>query len=187
MHEIEPYHRWLDLYNPEDDEQSPFYGVERNQLEYSNTVYNYYIHPLWDEFGSRTLYLKVLFADYEQSFVIIEMIGEWNDAVENDIMQLKRSVIDAMIQAGINKFILITENVLNFHSSDDSYYEEWNDDISDDGGWIVMLNLPKHSQQDFKQAHLEHYIFLMEYENWRTHLPQHIFQAIDNSLLRLLL
>ena len=33
--------------------------------------------------------MKILFADYEQNFAIIELIGEWNDAIENDIMTLE--------------------------------------------------------------------------------------------------
>ncbi len=55
----------------------------------TQTIYNYYIHPQWDDFGSRTLYLKVLLADYDEQYVIIELFGEWNDAIENDIMNLK--------------------------------------------------------------------------------------------------
>lgn len=185
MHEIEPYHRWLHLYNPEEDEWSPFFGKEPD-YRHPPVIYNYYIHPLWDSVGSRTLYVKVLFAEYEQEYVIIELIGEWNDAVENDIMELKRSLIEPMMQKGISKFILIAENVLNFHSSDDSYYEEWYDDIKDEGGWIVVLNMPEHCVQEFKQAHLNRYVFFMNYDPWRTSLPQHVFQVIDDRLLRLL-
>ena len=44
---------------------------------------------------------------------------------------------------GINKYILIGENILNFHYSDDSYYEEWFDD-NGDNGWIVLLNFREH-------------------------------------------
>jgi hypothetical protein len=170
----------------EEDERSPFYGREYSEFEFSNTVYNYYIHPQWDEFGSRTLYMKVLFVDYELNYAIIELIGEWNDAVENDIMHLKRSVIDLMVAKHINKYIIITENVLNFHSSDDDYYEEWMEDIKDDGGWIVSVNMPQQTQYDFNRSHIDRYIYLMESENWRTFQPQHFFQSIDNAMLRLL-
>ena len=110
MQDIEPYYRWRDLYTAEDDELSPFYGREYSEFEYSNTIYNYFIHPQWDDFGSNTLYLKVIYADYNQQFAIIEFIGEWNDAIENDIMTLKRDIIEPMIESGINKFILIGEN-----------------------------------------------------------------------------
>ncbi|MBA3829142.1 MAG: hypothetical protein H0X33_09420 [Taibaiella sp.] len=185
MHEIEPYYNWRHLYMAEEDERSPFYGREYSEFEYANTVYNYYIHPQWDEFGSKTLYLKELFADYELNFVILEMIGEWNDAIENDIMQLKRSVIDEMLPRGINKFILITENVLNFHSDGVDYYEEWYDDIKDKGGWIVAINMPAQTQYDFKRSHIDRYIHLFDNADWRTFQPLHFFQAIDNTMLRL--
>lgn len=186
MHEIEPYYNWRHLYVAEEDELSPLFGKEHSEFEFSNTIYNYYIHPQWDDFGSRTLYLKVLFADYDANFAIIELIGEWNDAVENDVMQLKRSIIDDMIAKGIQKFILIAENVLNFHSGDESYYEEWQEDIMDEGGWIVILNLPAHNHDELRQAHITRYVFLLQYDAWRTHQPQHLYQWIDNKLLRLI-
>lgn len=185
MHEIEPFFNWRHLYIAEEDEQSPFFGTEHSEFEFSNTIYNYYIHPQWDEFGSRTLYIKVLFVDYDQNFAIIELLGEWNDAVENDIMQLKRSVIDHMIAKGISKYILIFENVLNFHSGDVDYYEEWVEDIADAGGWIVGINMPQQTQYDFKQAKLYRYITLLESENWRTFQPNDFFNFVDNRMLRL--
>ena len=185
MHEIEPYFNWRDHYTAEEDERSPFYGREHSEFEFSNTVYNYYIHPQWDEFGSRTLYLKELFADYELNYVIIEMLGEWNDAVENDIMQLKREVIDPMIESGITKYILITENVLNFHSSDSDYYEEWYDEIKDDGGWIVAVNMPSQTKYDFHQSHIDRLVKMQEHPAWRTFQPQHFFQLVDNQMMRI--
>ena len=113
------------------------------------------------------------------------MIGEWNDAVENDIMQLKRSVIDLLVAKGLYKYILITENVLNFHSSDRDYYEEWYEDIKDEGGWIVAINMPEATQYDFRASHIDWYIRFMESDNWRTFQPQHFFQLVDNQMLRL--
>lgn len=185
MHEIEPFYNWRHLYTAEEDENSPFYGNEYSEFEFSNTVYNYYIHPQWDEFGSRTLYLKILFTDYELNYVIIELIGEWNDAVENDIMQLKRSIIDHLTGKGITKYILIVENVLNFHSSDAEYYEEWYEDIKEDGGWIVLLNAPSPTENEMRKAHLDHFVHFMEIDNWRTFQPGDLFQIVDNKLLRL--
>lgn len=183
MQDIEPYDNWHYLYTSENDERSPFYGREYGD-EFINTIYNYYIHPLWDEFGSRTLYLKVLMVDYEANYAIIELIGEWNDAIENDIMNLKREVIDVFLRHGICKFILITENVLNFHSSDDSYYEEWFEDVADAGGWIVILNMPQATQYDFIKARLNNYIELIDYAQWRTLKPDVLFNQLDNILLR---
>ena len=114
MHTIEPFYNWRHLYTAEEDELSPFYGREYSEFEFNNTVYNYYIHPQWDDFGAPNLYMKILFADYQFNYAIIELIGEWNDAVENNIMTLKRDIIDVLIARGIHKVILIAENVLNF-------------------------------------------------------------------------
>jgi hypothetical protein len=81
---------------------------------------------------------------------------------------------------------LIAENVLNFHSSDDSYYENWREEVSEEGGWIAILNMPEQSQYDFKRARLTHYVQLMELEQWRTMKPEGVFQQVDNSIMRLL-
>ena len=185
MHEIEPYYNWRHLYTAEEDESSPFFGREYSEFEFSNTVYNYYIHPQWDEFGSRTLYLKILYVDYDFNYAIIELIGEWNDAVENDIMSLKREIVDLMVAKGIYKFILIGENVLNFHSSDSDYYEEWYEDIKDEGGWIAAIDVPEQTKYDFRHSHIDNYIKFLDIPAWRTFLPHHFFQLVDNKMLRL--
>ena len=184
MQNIEPFDNWRYLYTSEDDQRSPFYGREYSEFEFSQTVYNYYIHPQWDEFGSTTLYIKILMADYISGYAIIEMIGEWNDAIYNDIMTLKRDVIDLLLREGITKFILIAENVLNFHSSDDSYYEEWFEDVTDEGGWIICLNMPDQTQYDFKKARLNRYVELMNIPQWRTIKPDLFFAQLDNILMR---
>ena len=46
--------------------------------------------------------------------MVIELIGEWNDAIENDIMNLKREVVDKFFIQGITKFILIAEEMYQF-------------------------------------------------------------------------
>ena len=182
MHDIEPYFNWRHLYIAEEDKLSPFFGRQYSEFTFSQTVYNYYIHPQWDEFGSKTLYIKILFVDYAEQYAIIEMIGEWNDAIEDDIMFLKRDVIDSLIAQHISKFILIPENVLNFHSGDKDYYEEWFEEVTDDGGWIVALNMPEQTQYDFKKRKLNYYIELMNIPTWRVFKPQHLFEKIDADI-----
>lgn len=179
MQDIEPFYNWRHIYISEEDARSPFYGRTYSEFEFSQTIYNYYIHPQWDDFGSRTLYLKVLIADYDEKYAVIELIGEWNDAIENDIMELKREVIDVFQAEGIHKFVLIAENVLNFHSGDKDYYQEWFEEVTDENGWIVMLNMPQATQHDFRQAKLNSYLELMEIDNWRTYKPFHLFKKID--------
>ena len=184
MQNIEPFHNWRHLYTAEEDKASPFYGRTYSEFEFSQTVYNYYIHPQWDFFGSKTLYLKLLFVDYEHGFAIIELLGEWNDAIENDIMTLRRDITDNLYTLGINKYMLIAENVLNFHSSDADYYDEWKEQIEEDGGWIVILNMPEQSQYDFKKARLTNYVTLMNFEGWRTLKPEVVFGQVDNEVIR---
>ena len=182
MHNIEPFYNWRHLYTAEEDERSPFYGRTYSEFEFSQAVYNYYIHPQWDEFGSRTLYMKILYADYDQHYAIIELIGEWNDAIENDIMTLKRDLIDKLLEEHITKFILIAENVLNFHSGDKDYYEEWFEEVTDENGWIVVLNMPEATQHDFRKRKLNYYIELQEMPNWRVFKPDHLFMKINDEL-----
>ncbi len=184
MHDIEPFYNWRHIYVSEEDEYSPFYGRVYSEFEFTQTIYNYYIHPQWDEFGSKTLYLKVIMADYEERYAIIELIGEWNDAIENDIMALKRDVVDIFLANGITKYILIGENVLNFHNGDRDYYEEWHEDVSDENGWVVCLNMPEQTQYDFKKAKLNYYVELMDLGNWRIYRPFHLFKMIDEHLLK---
>jgi len=183
MHDIEPFYNWRHIYVSEEDVRSPFYGRVYSEFQFTQTIYNYYIHPQWDDFGSRTLYMKVLMADYDEHYVIIEMIGEWNDAIENDIMEMKREVMDVFFAEGITKFILIAENVLNFHSGDKDYYEEWYDEVSDESGWIVCLDMPEQTQYDFRKAKLNRYVELQEINDWRVYKPFHLFKKIDQQIL----
>ena len=184
MQHIEPFYNWRHLYTAEEDKLSPFFGRTYSEFEYSQTLYNYYIHPQWDDFGSRTLYMKLLFADYDLGYVIIELLGEWNDAIENDIMMLRRDITDLLFARGISKFVIIAENVLNFHSSDDSYYEEWREQLEDDNGWVVIVDMPQQSQYDFKRSRLTNYIGLLDFPQWRTLKPEVVFQELDNWMLR---
>ncbi len=184
MQHIEPYFNWRHLYSAEEDPKSPFYNRTYSEFEFVNTVYNYYIHPQWDDFGSSTLFMKIIFAEYELHFAIIEIIGEWNDAIENDIMTIRREVTDKLYRRGIYKFILIAENVLNFHSSDDSYYEEWHEQIEDERGWIVLLNMPEQSKHDFKKARITNYLEMLDLPQWRTLKPEIIFELLDGEMGR---
>ncbi|MBL0056972.1 MAG: hypothetical protein IPP31_12480 [Chitinophagaceae bacterium] len=184
MQDIEPFYNWRHLYAAEEDEQSPFYGRTYSEFEFSQTVYNYYIHPQWDDFGSRTLYMKILFIDYEQSYAIIELLGEWNDAIENDIMTLRRDVTDILYAKGVTQFILVAENVLNFHSSNDDYYQEWQEQLSDDDGWVAIIGMPEQSQYDFKRAWLTRYAALVDLPQWRTLKPEMIYQEIGRLFSR---
>lgn len=185
MHQIEPYYNWLKYYNVAEDPNSPYHGKEYNFDLYSETIYGYYIDPHWDPMGSETLYIKILFTNYEEGYQIIEFIGEWNDAINNDIMHLKRNIIDHFQLMGINKFILIGENVLNFHGSDDSYYEEWFEEVEE--GWICAINFRDFVLDEMKNFNLDSYLNFggdLDIFNWRTLKPQLVFQQIDSIISR---
>jgi hypothetical protein len=182
MHDIEPFYQWRDNYIASDDKRSPLFGRTYSEFYYSQKVYNYFIHPQWDSFGSSTLYLKILYADYDKGYAIIEMMGEWNDCLHNDIMFLKREIIDPLFKEGISKFMLICENVLNFHGSDDCYYEEWFEDIVEEDGWICLINTLRHVEDEMHDTHLQHFLnFGEEFNdiNWRPQKPKVLFQAMN--------
>ena len=185
MHTIEPYYAWRNHYVASDDPRSPFFDRIYNEMSYHMKIYDHYIHPQWDNIGSSTLFIKILWVDYEEESAIIELFGEWNDCLHNDIMILKRDIIDCLQNEGICKFILIGENVLNFHYSDDSYYEEWFEEVTDRDGWIALLNFNKHVLDNMFNIDLDSY-FVMGGElsefSWRTYAPDQLVNKIRNSV-----
>ena len=185
MHEIEPYYNWLNYYDSSEDENSPYFGKEYNYNLYSETIYNYYIDPAWDFMGSDTLYIKILYVDYIRNFIIIELIGEWNDAINNDIMHLKRNIIDHFTYLGIEKFIILGDNVYNFHGSDDCYYEEWFEDIEQ--GWIAAVNFREYILEEWQKYNIDYYINCggsLQFSNWRTFTPETFFMKIEELITR---
>lgn len=184
MHDIEPFYNWQDLYNSSEDERSPFFNAFHDEFNYRNKVYNYYIYPLWDEIGSETLYTKLLFADYEEGFCILEFIGEWNDCINNDIMFLKRDIIEPLEQQGIRNFILIWEHVFNFHGSDDCYYEEWFEEVKDENGSIFFINLQQAVLDEIKLFGIQHFVNLgkdFQNINWRKMNPMDLMEFVASK------
>ncbi len=185
MHTIEPYFNWRNLYQANTDANSPFFGREYNEFEYTDQIYDFLIHPQWDNIGSPTLFLKVLFADYDEGFAIIEMLGEWNDTLHNDVMTLKRNIVDELLYCGINKYILIGENVLNFHPSDDCYYEEWFEEVEE--GWIMLINFRDHVLNEFASLNIDQYFVSggnLDEVAWRTFRPQQLYQKLEQVVQR---
>ncbi len=187
MHEIEPFYNWRHRYTAEEDERSPFFGREHSEFEFTHAVYDHVIHPQWDPIGSETLYLKVLYSDYDAGFAIIEFIGEWNDLLGNDIMYLKRDIIEPIMAQGISKFILIGENVLNFHNSDEEYYSEWYEELCETDGWIALLNFREHVLEDMQKANIDQYFLLggrLNALRWRSLAPDDLFDRVESLVLR---
>lgn len=185
MHTLEPYYNWRSLYIASEDNRSPFYNRHYSEFEFTNAIYDHVIHPQWDEFGSRTLYAKILYAGYEKQYCIIELMGEWNDILYNDIMYFYRNVIEVLVEQDIKYFMLIGENVLEFHSDANDYYEEWFDNLYD--GWIVGLNFREHVLKEFIDANIDYYIAFggrFGEMPWRKYLPDQLFEIVDNLIAR---
>lgn len=183
MHTITPFYRWISHYDTANDEKSPFFGKEYNYDLYSENIYGYYIDPAWDYMGSETLYIKILFVDYEEHFAILEFIGEWNDAIGNDVMFLKTNVLNFLLKNGISYFILIGENVFNFHGSDDCYYEEWFEDVED--GWIVALGFRDFVYAEWQKYGIDYFINFggsLEIVQWRTFSANVLFEQIRSLI-----
>lgn len=185
MHHIEPFYRWVDEYNACEDKYSPFYGRAYSESQYTHSIYNYLIHPQWDEFGSETLFMKILYVDYPDGFAVLEFIGEWNDAVNNDIMQLKTEVLEVLLRNGIRKFLLLGERVLNFHPSDDCYYEDWFQDV--DEGWIVAINFRDHVREEWSRCGIDQYVHFggeLDEMPWQKYHPTELFRHVDGLVNR---
>ncbi len=188
MHTLMPYERWNAFYNSSYDEQSPFAGKEYNYDVYSENIYGYYIDPAWDYMGSETLYIKLLFVEYDLGFAVIELIGEWNDAINNDIMHLKRNILEHMMYCGINKFVLIGENVMNFHGSDDCYYEEWFEEVEEaEQGWVAAVNFREFVISEMTQYNIDSYVNMggsLQIEKWRTLHPLKFYELVSSLIQR---
>lgn len=183
MHEIEPFYNWNKYYQPYKDRKGPFFGKEIAQ-HYENAVYNYVIHPDWDYIGSETLYIKLQMVNYDLQYAIIEVFGEWNDILHNDVMYLKRYVIDKLLKNDIKHFILIADNLLQLHGGDADYYEEWFEDVED--GWIAMVNARKFILNEIEKHRLDYYIHCggtLQLEAWRTLKPD-LFFALTSTLIQ---
>jgi hypothetical protein len=184
MHELVPFNGWKNHYDLNNDVDSPFFnnqGAPENG--YYHRMYDFIIHPDWDYIGCETLFAKLLFIDYSQGYAIIELLGEWNDALNNDIMEFKRRIIDALISQRIDKFLMIGDNLLNFHGYEDYYYQEWNEEIND--GWIVFMNVRDQIVQELKNCHLTKYIWFGPSFNltfWRTQDPLALCQRVNEKI-----
>ena len=76
--------------------------------------------------------------------------------------------------------ILIGENVLNFHYSDDCYYEEWFDEVED--GWIALVNFHPHVMREFEQINIDSYFVCggeLDDLEWSIYSPFQLFKKVS--------
>ena len=90
---------------------------------------------------------------------------------------------EPLIDQGINRFILIGENVLNFHADDDSYYQEWFDDLEE--GWIACINFRDHVLAEIYRGRLDYYMAAggkLDSISWRTLNPGKLYGLVEEQI-----
>lgn len=71
---------------------------------------------------------------------------------------------------------------MNFHGSDDCYYEEWKDDVED--GAIYFINLLPHVYDEMKSMHIQNYVVFQKKNdqiNWRKMNPMSLLEYLENK------
>jgi hypothetical protein len=87
--------------------------------------------------------------------------------------------VDEMIPLGIDKYILIGENILNFHADITDYYEEWLEEVPN--GWMAFLNLREHVVQELSAYGIDQYFILggdLDHLEWRIKKPDLLYAKL---------
>jgi len=69
--------------------------------------------------------------------------------------------------------------VLNFHGSDDCYYEEWKEDIEE--GQIFFVNTHDHVYEEMRSMGIHRYVNFQKNNNqinWRKMDPNALFELL---------
>lgn len=179
MQNLEPFYEWREFYRAEDDPRSPFYEKEYSEFEYSEVIYNHYIHPQWDSIESDTLFAKIIYVNYQRGMAMVELIGEWNDAISNDIELLICNLLDFLIAEGVNKFVLLGTYVLNYHAGENDYYYDLVDKL--EGGWIKYLEFSEVVLNEMYDNGVLDYMSPANLQsiNWRIKQPEVILNELD--------
>ncbi|MDX2248504.1 MAG: hypothetical protein SF052_17095 [Bacteroidia bacterium] len=187
LRDIEPFYGWLEIYSHDRDERSPFHEIQHSLFYYDRSVNNIPAHPLWDDIGSESLLVKILYANYEEGYAIIELFGEWNDLFENDYKLLGENCLTYLIDNGIDKFILICENVFHIYLETDDYYQALQDEMEE--GWICILRARQEIFEEMNHYGVASYFywspFLDELE-WRKLKPFQLFSLIQSRMGKVL-
>ena len=186
--DIEPYYGWLGYYDPELDTRNPF-GLRDAEApdDAARYLYTFEANPRWESIGSESLLAKVLYANYDEHFAVIELMGEWNDLFENDWRLLTENCLDWMLEQGITQFILLCENVFHIYLDSDDYYEafaERNADV-----WVCLLRAREEVLAELERYRLSGYFYWnSQFDDlrWRKMKPWELFAQVKSSMDRLL-
>ncbi len=187
LRDIEPFFGWLQWYNTENDPRSPFYEVEHNLFYYDRSINEIPAHPLWDDIGSESLLIKILYADYQAAYAIIELFGEWNDLFENDFRLLAENCLTYLVDQGINRFILVCENVFHAYLDSDDYYQAMQDELED--GWICILQARDSVKEEMEAYGITPYFYwngILDELPWRRFKPFQLFHIVEGRMRKVL-
>ena len=188
LHHIEPFYGWLNRYSHEADTRSPFHHVEHNLFYFDRSINRIPAHPLWDDIGSESLLVKILYADYGEGFAIIELFGEWNDLFENDFKLLAENCLTYLMDNGINKFILVCENVFHIYPDADDYYQALQEELGLEG-WMCTLRARENVWEEMLQYGIASYFYrspILDEVPWRKIKPNQLFQLVEERMCKLL-
>jgi len=187
LRNIEPFFGWLAMYSHDRDERSPFHDIEHNQFYFDRSINHIPAHPLWDDFGSESLLLKILFVDYDEGYTIIELFGEWNDLFDNDFKLLSENCLSYLLDYGVDKFILVCENVFHIYPETDDYYQAMHESLEE--GWMCLLRPRPHVLEEMQQYGIVDYFYLSEKLDeipWRKQKPHQLYRFVEARMPRLL-
>ena len=77
--------------------------------------------------------------------------------------------------------------MLNFHTSDEEYYSEWFEEVSEQDGWIALLNFRPHVLEDLQHANIDQYFLLGGWLNalkWRTLEPETFYEQVEGLVMK---
>ncbi|MBX3101122.1 MAG: hypothetical protein KF690_01280 [Bacteroidetes bacterium] len=182
---LEPFDGWLFIYSHDQDERSPFHEVEHNLFAYDRRIYTFDAHPLWDNIESESLLVKILYAQYDEGYAILELLGEWNDLHENDFRLLWDNCLHPLVTEGIYRFILICENVFNIYPDADDYYQNAQEELAEGEGWLCLLRARPQVLEELEAYGIGQYFFyspLLESLRWRKLKPWQVYAQVRDQL-----
>lgn len=190
LSDVEPHYGWLGYYDPELDTCSPF-AHDPDDSDARPQLYTFEANPRWDGIGSESLLVKILFVNYapapEGGFAIIELLGEWNDLYENDWRLLCDNCLDWLVAQGIDRFILICENVFHAYLEADDYYADFAERIPE--GWVCLLRARPEVLAEFERYGISPYFYWnSQFDDlrWRKLKPWQLYALVAESITRLL-
>ena len=71
---------------------------------------------------------------------------------------------------------------MSFYADDEIYYDEWHEEL-EEHGWVVVMNLPDQSMEEFMNSRVRDYLLFDQIDNWRTYQPHALYELVDNKQL----